>query len=181
VAPLETCGSKDSVDLDRVVLKSAERASLDAHEEVDREDACSHQPGSSRIHGAVQAPRVSCGQVNESRHVVIAADYPVERDNIGWGNLVGDVHEVTAQELDEPVVSATLGLLTCGRQMSRGCVYMHGALNAVGEEHMMNDSNTRANIEKARPRFPVAVQHETKAFDEEPRCTVGTAAPKALE
>jgi hypothetical protein len=173
VAALETGGSKDSVNLGRVVLKSAERASLDAHEDVDREDACSHQPGSSRIHGAVQAPRVSCGQANESWHVVIAADHPVERDNIGWGNLVGDVHEVTAHEFDEPVVSATLGLLTRGRQMCRGCVYMHGALNAVGEEHMMNDSNTCANVEESCPRLPVAVQHETKAFDEEPRCTVG--------
>jgi len=181
VAALETCGPKDGVDLDRIVLKRAERAPLDAHEEIDGEDACSHQRGSSRIHGAVQAQRVSGGQVNESRHVVIAADYPVERDNIGWCDLVGDVHEVAAHELDEPVVSATLGLVTCGRQMSSGCVYMHGALNAVGEEHMMNDSNAGANIEKACPRFPVAVQHETKAFDEEPRCTVRAAAPKALE
>ena len=181
MAAVETCGPKDSVDLDRVVLKSAERAPLDAHEEIDREDACSHQRGSSRIHGAVQAQRVFRGQANKSRHFVIAADYPVERDNICWRNMIGHVHEIAAHELDEPAVSATLGLLACGRQMGRGRIDVHGVLNAISEQDVMNGSNTRANIEKSCPRFPVAVQRETKAFDEEPRCAVGAAAPKALE
>ena len=80
---METCGPKDGVNLDRIVLKSAERAPLDAHEDIDHGDAGSHPPGSSRIHRAVQAQRALCGQANESRHVVIAADHPVERDDIG--------------------------------------------------------------------------------------------------
>ena len=148
---METCGPKDGVDLDRIVLKRAERAPLDAHNDIDEGDGCSHPPGSSWIYGAVQAQRVFCGQANESRHVVIAADHPVERDDIGGRNMVGDVHEVTAHELDESIVSATLGLLPCGRQMGRGRIDMHGALKAIGEEYMMNDSNARANVEKFCP------------------------------
>ena len=95
--------------------------------------------------------------------------------------MVGDVHEVTAHELDEPAMSATLGLLACGRQMGSGRVDMHCALNAIGEEHMMNGSNARANIQKFGPRFPVTVQRETETFDQEARCAIGTAAAKALE
>jgi hypothetical protein len=148
---METCGPKDGVDLDRVVLKSAERAPLDAHEDIDHGDAGSHPPGSSGIHGAVQAQRAFCGQANESRHVVVAADHPVERDDIGWRNVVGDVYEVTAHELDETVVSTSLGLVARGSQMGRGRIDMHGALNASGEEHMMNGSNPRANVEKFCP------------------------------
>jgi len=81
-------------------------------------------------------------------HVRIAADHPVERDDVGGGKLLRELHEVPVEEGHPLAVSPLLGLGAGGLQVRRRDVDGSRPGEAVTEELVGNGAHPAPDVQQ---------------------------------
>src|SRR5262249_49833466 len=81
-------------------------------------------PRIARIDHTVELVRARRREPNQRRHVVVAADYSVERHDVSGGDARRKGHEVAMLEGDAGCQPPALSLLARGGEISRGGIYI---------------------------------------------------------
>ena len=90
------------------------------------------------------------GQWQERGKIGIAADHPIQRDNVGGLEGGSDGAEISVDEFDLARVSDACGFLSSDVDEGLRSVDVYSAGKALAEQFVMDDSDATANVQDSR-------------------------------
>ena len=96
--------------------------------------------------------------MDERRHIRVAADNPVEGDNIGGLDDVRERHEVADAVIDSIGMTLAFRLLTGGRDVGARGIHVHCRVGPSAQELVMHRPNAAADLEDRLPLDPAGRQ-----------------------
>ncbi len=103
------------------MAEDTEGRTLERQPEVTHPHPRPHPPDIARVDQAEQPPGAGGRCPDQRRHIGVAADYPVERDDIGEGHTRGEGHKIAVDVGDTLGIALPLALGAGGGEVGRWC------------------------------------------------------------
>jgi len=119
--------------------------------EVQDRDGDSSEIRVTWVDEAKSATRQGRRSTDERGHVRVAADDPVERDEVGGTDVIGVRDEVSGEVTDSVGVALPFGLRAGRRDVGPRCVHVDGARSPGAQQLVVDSANAAAHIENGLP------------------------------
>ena len=139
----------------------------------------SRQPRVTRVDEPVSTAGQAGRSADERRHVRVAADDPIEGDEVGRVDGFRDRHEV-ARDVTDPIgMALPLGLATGGREIRSRRVDVDGCRGPCAQQLMVDGTDAATDVEDGPALETVSRQAVDQGTGQAPR-PISLVVPKML-
>ena len=146
-APDQAVVGEDRVDVRCAMQIRPKGRPRQAEPEVDQRDGDPTEECVPRVDEAVAAFGESSRPTDEGRHIRVAADDAVERDDVGGFDDVGECHEVADAVVDSISVTLSRRLLAGGRDVRARGVHVHRRIGPRPQKLVVDRADAATDIE----------------------------------
>jgi len=136
----------------RWMHEGSERRAAEASNTVLEPGRQPNPPFPARIDRAVEAARLGRRKPDQRLHLGIAADHPIEGDQVGNLDSLGEGDEVPAYEPDSVTMAPAGGLFRRDLEKGGGNIEVDGLLDVGTQQLVMNRADSTPDVEEGGGR-----------------------------